>query len=70
MGTQSQTSASLLQLFSCQQFDFAPRYAALHHFFDHWRREIKATIHSVRMNHRHLVSASEWRSVEAEWASN
>ena len=61
---------SLLQLFSCQQYDVAPAYPALHHFLDHWRREIEATIHSVRLNHRHLIGASEWRTVASEWVIN
>ena len=61
---------SLLQLFSFQQYDVAPAYPALHHFLDHWRREIEATIHSVRLNHRHLIGAAEWRTVASEWVIN
>lgn len=61
---------SLLQLFSFQQYDVAPRYPALHHFLDHWRREIEATIHSIRMNHRHLIGPNEWRSTTSEWLIN
>ncbi|URD59678.1 usg protein [Sphingomonas sp. KRR8] len=61
---------SLLQLFSFQQYDIAPKYPALSHFLDHWRREIEATIHSIRMNHQALVGASEWRNVDTEWLIN
>lgn len=61
---------SLLQLFAFQQYDVAPRYPALHHFLDHWRREIEATIHSVRLNHRQLIGPNEWRSVDTEWVIN
>lgn len=61
---------SLLQLFSFQQYDVAPKFPALHHFLEHWRREIEATLHSVRLNHRQLVGASEWRNVESEWVIN
>lgn len=61
---------SLLQLFAFQQYDIAPRYPALHHFLDHWRREIEATLHSIRIAHRQLVGPNEWRSVDTEWLIN
>lgn len=61
---------SLLQLFSFQQYDVAPGYPALHHFLDHWRREIEATLHSVRLSHRQLIAAGEWRNVATEWVIN
>jgi uncharacterized protein Usg len=61
---------SLLQQFTFQQYDVAPKYPALHHFLDHWRREIEATLHSVRLNHRQLIAAGEWRNVATEWVIN
>ena len=61
---------SLLQQFSFQQYDVAPRYPALHHFLDHWRREIEATIRSIRLAHRHLIGPNEWRTVDTEWLIN
>ena len=61
---------SLLQLFSFQQYDVAPKFPALHHFLDHWRREIEATLHSVRLSHRQLIAAGEWRNVATEWVIN
>lgn len=61
---------SLIQLFSFQQYDVAPRFPALHHFLDHWRREIEATLHSIRLNHRQLIGPSEWRNVATEWVIN
>jgi uncharacterized protein Usg len=61
---------SLLQLFSFQHYDIAPKFPALHHFLDHWRREIEATLHSIRLNHRQLIGPQEWRSVETEWLIN
>jgi uncharacterized protein Usg len=61
---------SLLQLFSFQHYDLAPRFPALERFLDHWRREIEAKMHSVRLNHRQLVGPSEWRTVETEWLIN
>jgi uncharacterized protein Usg len=61
---------SLLQQLSFQQYDVAPKYPALHHFLDHWRREIEATLHSIRLNHRQLIAAGEWRNVATEWVIN
>lgn len=61
---------SLLQQFAFQQYDVAPDYPALHHFLDHWRREIEARIHSVRMAHQAMIGASEWRNVKTEWLIN
>jgi uncharacterized protein Usg len=40
---------SLLQSFTWQTLDLAPRYPRLHQFLDYWRREIEAVIHSVRL---------------------
>ena len=40
---------SVLQSFVWQTLDLAPRYPRIHQFLDHWRREIEAVIHSVRL---------------------
>lgn len=40
---------SLLQSFVWQTEDAAPRYPRITAFLDHWRREIDAVIHSVRV---------------------
>lgn len=39
----------LLQSFMWQTLDLAPRYPRISAFLDHWRAEIEATIHSVRL---------------------
>jgi uncharacterized protein Usg len=39
----------LLQSFVWQTLDLAPRYPRITAFLDHWRAEIEATIHSVRL---------------------
>src|SRR5689334_15265623 len=52
---------SLLQTFMWQTVDEAPRFPRLAQFLDHWRREIEAVIHSVRIAHGDLVGPSEWR---------
>jgi len=40
---------SLLQSFTWQTLDLAPRYPRIHEFLEFWRREIEAVIHSVRV---------------------
>ncbi|MFN4281901.1 MAG: usg protein [Alphaproteobacteria bacterium] len=51
----------LLQSFLWQQYDIAPDYPTLRKFLDYWRANIEATIHSIRMANRELVSAAEMR---------
>jgi uncharacterized protein Usg len=55
---------SLLQMFLWQHYDLAPQFPVLHQFLDHWRREIEAALHSVRVAHAHLISPAEWRAVD------
>ena len=55
---------SLIQLFVWQTYDVAPAFPVLHDFLDHWRREIEAAIHSVRVAHQQLIGPSEWWSVD------
>jgi uncharacterized protein Usg len=55
---------SLIQLFVWQTYDTAPTFPILHGFLDHWRREIEAAIHSVRIAHQHLIGPAEWRAVD------
>jgi len=55
---------SLLQLFVWQTLDEAPRFPALSRFLDHWRREIEATLHSIRIAHSGLVRPAEVRLVD------
>ena len=54
----------LLQLFVWQEYDVAPRFPVLHEFLDHWRREIEAALHSIRIAHKHLIGPAEWRAVD------
>jgi len=56
----------LLQQFVLQQYDVAPRFPVLRDFLDFWRREIEASVHSVRVAHQHLIGPSEWRAVDGE----
>jgi uncharacterized protein Usg len=54
----------LLQLFIWQHYDVAPQFPVLRDFLDHWRREIEAALHSVRVAHNHLIGPAEWRAVD------
>ena len=54
----------LLQQFIWQHYDVAPQFPALRDFLDHWRREIEAALHSVRVAHNHLIGPAEWRAVD------
>lgn len=55
---------SLLQLFAWQEYDAAPDFPVLFEFLAYWRREIAASIHSVRIAHEQLIRPAEWRSVD------
>lgn len=55
---------SLLHMFVMQQYDIAPAFPRLDRFLDHWRREIEAALHSVRVAHQHLIGPAEWRAVD------
>jgi uncharacterized protein Usg len=55
---------SLLQLFVWQEYDLAPDFPVLLDFLDHWRREIQAALHSVRIEHERLIRPAEWRAVD------
>ena len=55
---------ALIQLFVWQDYDVAPQFPVLHRFLDHWRREIEATLHSIRIAHNHLIGPAEWRAVD------
>ena len=46
----------LLQSFMWQTLDVAPEYPRIHRFLQHWRKEIQAVIHSVRLSTVGLVS--------------
>lgn len=58
---------ALLQSFTWQTVDQAPDFPRLHRFLDHWRREIEAVIHSIRIAHSDWVGPAELRRVDGEW---
>lgn len=61
---------SLLQSFVWQTIDTAPRFPRLHEFLDHWRREVQAMIHTIRVAHADWVGPAEIRAVDGRWSLN
>ena len=54
----------ILQSFTWQTEDKAPEFARLAQFLDHWRREIEAVIHSIRIAHADWCGPQGWRNVD------
>jgi hypothetical protein len=42
----------------------APDFPVLFDFLDHWRLDIKAALHSLRIAHDRLIRLTEWRAVD------
>nr|WP_070958528.1 hypothetical protein [Hyphomonas sp. Mor2] len=59
-----------LQSFVWQCMDEAPRFPRLAQFLDHWRREIDAVIHSIRIAHADWVGPTEIRPIDGEFRLN
>lgn len=55
---------ALLQAFVWQTQDQAPDYPRIRAFLDHWRREIEAVIHSVRVSVAGGVAPARFREVQ------
>ena len=55
---------ALLQAFIWQTQDSAPDYPRIRAFLDHWRREIEAVIHSVRVSVAGGLGPARFRQVE------
>jgi uncharacterized protein Usg len=51
----------LLQSFIWQKHDRAPDFPELHRFLDFWRRDIEATLHSIRVASAALIRPAELR---------
>ncbi len=56
----------LLQTFVWQLEDIAPRFPRLSKFLNHWRCEIDAAIHSVRVAHADLGAPTKWTAADIE----
>lgn len=55
---------SILQLFVFQKHDVAPFFPVLGRFLAHWKREIEATMHMIRIAHTHWHGPTDWRAVD------
>ena len=55
---------SLLQMFVWQEYDVAPDFPVLFRFLDHWRSDVAAALHSIRVAHQHLIKPAEWQAVD------
>jgi uncharacterized protein Usg len=60
----------LLQTFLWQTLDLAPRYPRLARFLDHWRREVDAAIHSVRISQGDDLGPPKWLTADAMFRLN
>jgi uncharacterized protein Usg len=61
---------SLLQSFVWQTIDTAPVFPRLNAFLEHWRREVLATIHSIRVAHSDWIGPAELRAIDGRWVLN
>lgn len=52
---------SLLQSFSWQTLDAAPGFPRLAAFLEHWRTEVAARIHSIRVAHTNWIGPTDIR---------
>lgn len=57
----------ILQSFVWQTVDNAPQFPRLHQFLDHWRREIEAIIHSIRVAHADWIGPRTVAFVDGEF---
>ncbi len=55
----------LLQSFLWQTLDLAPEFPRLRQFLDHWKREIEAVIHSVRLASGETLAPARVSKVDA-----
>ena len=61
---------ALLQEFLWQTLDEAPDFPRMRRFLDHWRREIDAVIHSVRVSYVGAITPGVVRMVDASFSLN
>ncbi len=54
----------LLQTFTWQDYDLAPRFPKLHKFLEFWHKELDGPLHSVRYSHQKMIRPGEWRKVD------
>ena len=60
----------VLQSYLWQDYDIAPRFPMLKRFLDFWTRELDGPLHSVRMGHAQLITASELKKLDSDYLIN
>lgn len=56
---------ALLQSFTWQHYDIAPKYPELRKFLSFWEENVEAVIHSVRVARQDIVTAGSSRHADA-----
>ena len=56
----------LLQSFTWQTWDRAPRFPRMHEFLDYWRKNIEAAIHSVTLSQQGVTLPRSFRNAAIE----
>ena len=56
---------NVLQSFVWQQYDMPPEFPELHRFLNFWKKNIDATLHTVRVACTETMAAPEIRNTEA-----
>ena len=57
----------LLQTFTWQTLDLAPKFPRLTRFLDYWTHHIDGTLHSVRVASKALIAPCELRLAKGEF---
>ena len=60
----------LLQSFTWQDYDLAPKFPKLRAFLDFWEERLDGPLHSVRYSHQKMIRPGEWRKVDGEFLLN
>ena len=58
---------SILQSFMFQSLDAAPGFPRLAAFLDHWRKEVQAVIHSIKIAHFQCIGPSDFSHADVEF---
>lgn len=58
---------AVLQCFTWQQLDLAPRFPILRRFLDYWVANIEGKLHSVRIASSALIRPAEWQLMRGEF---
>jgi uncharacterized protein Usg len=61
---------ALLQSFTWQTYDLAPKFPRIVQFVDFWKREIEADLHSVRIAAQDSINPGRWQAVDAQFLMN